>query len=52
MQDTVFGQVFEHSSVGIATFSVAGRFLSANPALRRLLSKCATSDDLLRMMEE
>src|SRR5207237_7842555 len=37
MQDTVFGQVFEHSSVGIATFSVAGRFLSANPALRRLL---------------
>src|SRR2546422_2735857 len=37
MQDTVFGQVFEPRSVGIATFSVAGRFLSANPALRRLL---------------
>jgi PAS domain S-box-containing protein len=37
MQDTAFGQLFEHSAVGLATFSVGGRFLSANPALCRLL---------------
>ena len=37
MQDAVFDQLFENSSVGLATFSVAGRFLSANPAFRRLL---------------
>ena len=37
MQDTVFGQLFEQSSVGLATFSTGGRFISANPAFRRLL---------------
>jgi len=35
--ETPFGQLFEHSAVGLATFSVGGRFLSANPALCRLL---------------
>lgn len=37
MQSTPFGQLFEHSAVGLATFSVGGRFLSANPAFCRML---------------
>jgi PAS domain S-box-containing protein len=36
MQDP-FGQLFEGSAVGLATFTVGGRFLSANPAFCRLL---------------
>jgi PAS domain S-box-containing protein len=35
--DTPFGQLFENSAVGLATFTVGGRFLSANPAFCRLL---------------
>lgn len=35
--DALFGQLFEHSAVGLAKFSVGGRFLAANPALCRLL---------------
>jgi PAS domain S-box-containing protein len=35
--ETPFGQMFENSSVGLATFSIGGRFLSANPAFCRLL---------------
>jgi len=37
MAETPFGQLFEHSAVGLATFSIGGRFLSANPAFCRLL---------------
>jgi PAS domain S-box-containing protein len=37
MQEIPFGALFEESAVGLATFSVGGRFLSANPALCRLL---------------
>ena len=45
MQNTPFGQLFEHSAVGLATFSIGGRFLSANPAFCRLLGY--TEEDLL-----
>ena len=37
MQDIPFGALFEQSAVGLATFSVGGRFLSTNPAFCRLL---------------
>lgn len=37
MQENPFGQLFEHSAIGLATFSVGGRFLSASPAFCRLL---------------
>jgi PAS domain S-box-containing protein len=35
--DAFFKQLLEHSAVGLATFSLGGRFLAANPALCRLL---------------
>jgi PAS domain S-box-containing protein len=35
--EALFGALFEHSAVAIAVFSVAGRFLRANPAMCRLL---------------
>lgn len=35
--DSTFSQLLEHSAVGLATFTVGGRFLSANPTLCRLL---------------
>jgi PAS domain S-box-containing protein len=35
--DTPFGQLAENASVCLATFSIGGRFLSANPAFCRLL---------------
>lgn len=37
LNDALFRQLLEHSAVGLATFSVGGRFLAANPALCRLL---------------
>jgi PAS domain S-box-containing protein len=37
VQENPFGQLFEHSAIGLATFSVGGRFLSASPAFCRLL---------------
>lgn len=37
MADIPFGPLFEHSAAGLATFSLGGRFLSANPAFCRLL---------------
>jgi len=37
MADTTFGQLFDQSAVGLATFSVGGRFLAANAAFCRLL---------------
>jgi PAS domain S-box-containing protein len=37
MAQDLFGQLFEQSAVGLATFSVGGRFLTANPAFCRLL---------------
>src|SRR5687768_11493109 len=37
MQDVPFGPLLEESAVGVATFSIGGRFLSANPAFCRLL---------------
>jgi PAS domain S-box-containing protein len=35
--NTPFGQLFESSAIGLATFTLGGRFLSANPAYCRLL---------------
>ena len=35
--DALFGALFEQSAVGIAVFSIGGRFLRANPAMCRLL---------------
>jgi PAS domain S-box-containing protein len=35
--EALFGALFEHSAVGVAVFSVDGRFQRANPALCRLL---------------
>jgi PAS domain S-box-containing protein len=35
--DVLFGALFEQSAVGIAVFSIGGRFLRANPAMCRLL---------------
>lgn len=37
LNDALFRQLLEHSAVGLAAFSVGGRFLAANPALCRLL---------------
>jgi PAS domain S-box-containing protein len=37
MQDVPFGPLLEEGAVGLATFSIGGRFLSANPAFCRLL---------------
>jgi PAS domain S-box-containing protein len=37
MQEIAFDQLFEHGAVGVTTFSIGGRFLSANPAFCRLL---------------
>lgn len=35
--DALFGALFEQSAVGIAVFSIGGRFLRANPAMCRML---------------
>src|SRR5262245_41015836 len=35
--EALFGALFEQSAVGIAVFSIGGRFLPANPAICRML---------------
>jgi len=37
MQEIPFGPLFEQSAMGLATFSIGGRFLSINPAFCCLL---------------
>lgn len=44
--EALFGALFEQSAVGIAAFSIGGRFLRANPAFCRLLGY--TEQELLQ----
>ena len=44
--DALFGALFEQAAVGIAVFSIGGRFLQANPAMCRMLGY--TEQELLQ----
>jgi len=44
--EALFGALFEQSAVGLAVFSIGGRFLRANPAMCRLLGY--TEQELLQ----
>ena len=44
--EAAFNAIYEHSAVGVALFSIGGRFLRANPAFCRLFGY--TQDELLQ----